>query len=203
MRFISHIRRNAITIHGGRVRHTEFGDEVLIPMVIAQFTPGDITAEELVFAERVFKGETNGRTLELDEVTPTELLGRLSSYDTDEHAEYFAQLDEEYGAPSGAKNWEGWKAYTEQKLIERSQPGSDSRIFEAAPLSPPWPKYNEFRGSIDDLIMRLLEDGYHLPAVLEYEQSAQGLQRKDVIVALTEAIEAWKSEANDGQFVSA
>lgn len=202
MKFLSHIQRNSIVIHPGRSRNTEFGEEVLIPMVIAQFTPGDITADELAFAERVFKGETNGRTLELDEVTPTALLGRLSSYDTDEHAEEFEQLDAEYGAPRGYRGeWQGWKAYTEERLLSRSQPGSDSRLYEAAPLTPPWPKYNDFRGSIDDLVMKVLDDGFHIPSVIEYERSS--LNRPEIVEALEEAQKEFAPDTVAGDFVQA
>lgn len=201
MRFISHIRRNSIVIHGGRVRHTDYGEETIIPTVIAEFQPGDVTADELVFAERVFKGETNGRTLELDEVTPTNLLGRLSTYDTDLHADYFAQLDDEYGMPTGFRGeWNGWKALAEQKLLERSQPGSDSRLYESAPLMPPWPKYDVFAGDLDELVLKIVEDGYHIPYVIAYEEQKQ--KRDDVLAALRQAEVDFKDEAT-GTFINA
>lgn len=202
MRFISHIRQNAIVIHSGRSRNTDFGEEVIVPMVIAKFKYADINPDELAFAERVFKSEQNGFTLELDEVTRTSLLGRLSVYDTDENAAYFEELDTEYGAPKGAKDWQGWKHYAEQRLLERSQPGSDSRLYEPAPLMPPWPRYNDFRGSIADLVAKVVEDGHHLPAVIAFEE--QSLNRGDVLLALLEANALTEGEpASDASFVTA
>jgi hypothetical protein len=201
LRFISHIRRNSIVIHAGRIRHTEFGDEVLIPMVIAEFQPGDIGSDELLFAERVFRNETNGRTLELDEVTPTALLGRLSTYDTDLHADEFADLDSEYGAPKGFPGeWRGWKVYTEEKLLSRSQPGSDSRLYEPAPLMPPWPRYDDFAGDLEELVLKIVEDGFHIPSILAYEEQAQ--KRTDVLEALRKAEVEFKDESTE-TFVNA
>lgn len=198
MRFISHIRRLSVGIQSGRNRYELGMEQVVVPNIVAEFWQGDITSAELAFAEFAFKGELNGRTLELDEVTPTQLLGRLSIYDTENPSVVAAMeaLDEEFGKPRGH---ESYKDLLEAKLLSRSGPGLDFRLVEEAPVPAPWPRYNEYAGSFEDLVQRVIDDGYHLPEVLAYER--QNLNRVEVVELLEMSIR--DNQASSADFVQA
>jgi len=61
-------------------------------------------------------------------------------------------------------------------------------------LPAPWPRYDEFNGSIARLMDKIVDDGYILEDVLAYERENQ--DRPDVIAALEQLIE-------DGEVVQA
>jgi hypothetical protein len=198
MRFISHIRKYAVGVVPRRaVPLAVGGEQEIVPEITARFWQGDITAEELEFAERRFNPE--GRTTEVDMVTPTPLLGRLSVYDTDapREVERYAQIDEQmHGQPVPGRRGDTWGPGTTRKLIEdkliaRAETSNAFALFEAPALAPPWPKYDEFPGDAEDLLGVLVAQGHHLPAVIEYERQNQG--RRDVIAILEDAIAVQQS----------
>jgi len=49
-------------------------------------------------------------------------------------------------------------------------------------VAPPWPRYDEFSGTTEELLRRLVDDGHNLADVLTYERANQ--DRFDVIRAL-------------------
>jgi len=59
-------------------------------------------------------------------------------------------------------------------------------------IPPPWPKYDEFVGTVEELIVKLKEDGHDLEAVLEYELAMQN--RAPLVQALEEEINGIPSE---------
>lgn len=170
------------------------------PGYYAQFNQNDVTAADLEFAERVLVSEgINGRTLELDEVTLSPLIQRVSVFDTDEQArrERWATRThtDEYG------NEHNFKDYVERWLADRSQNHPDFRMIEEAPLEPPWPNYLDYRGSLDSLISRLIEDGFDLGRVLAFEEKVG--HRDAVIERLRAELARRREEARGTEVVPA
>lgn len=202
MRFVSHIKKFGVQCIEYRSRAGAFGEEVLRPGFTAQFVLNDITDDEVKFAISVFGGQMNGVTYEQDEVTPVPILTRLSTFDTDAHDEEFEKMDrdtwndrtKDYGLEPGST-----KRTVEEKLIA-SQNG-DMRMIEEVKVAAPWPTYNDYRGSVDDLALKCLEDGYDLTEVARYEM--QNLNRKDVLDALRELYMAEQAENASAQVVNA
>ena len=70
------------------------------------------------------------------------------------------------------------------------------------PVAAPWPAYNEFRGSVQELAEKVVSDGHHLPQVIAYEK--QNLNRANVVEALEEALATQVDLAQDDtEFVKA
>ena len=60
------------------------------------------------------------------------------------------------------------------------------------PIAPPFPRYDEWQGDdVEQLMVKLIEDGYDLALVLHYERTF-GLKRPQIIEALEKSIEAQK-----------
>lgn len=204
MRFIAHSRAYQVQCIQQRERPGPFGPEVIQPGYTAQFRYADVTVEDVAFAEVAFVGELNGRTYELDEVTPTPILNRLSTFDTEaqENVARFLEIDRDtwnptdksYGIAEGTT-----KDRVEKRLVER-QSGDMTLIVEPT-LTPPWPTYNDFVGSFDDLAMKVIEDGYNVSAVVAFEKSKDGLRRPQAIEALEAAEAMWRESR--GEVVSA
>jgi hypothetical protein len=197
MRFISHINRFGVKIFDRKVEILGGGVErELRPQLVANFQMGDVTPDEVRFAEQTFN--LNGRTTEIDTVTPTNILSRLSTYDTENEGnlETYHQIDlqmEGQPTPNGRGVWgEGTtKQLVEEALIRRGDGQMFAPIVEAR-LTPPWPRYDDFRGSIEELVTKVEDDGHHLPAVIAYEK--QNLHRPDVLAALQEKLEEIEAE---------
>jgi|SRR5262245_15789352 len=190
MRFVSHVRRFSVQVVQPAVRYSNYGDRIVDrEMYIAQFSD-DITNADLDFARRVFEegGFINGRTTLIDEVTPTPILTRVSVYDTDERA-----LSE------------GWtpefKQQVEDFLLERQINHPDFRVLEEARLDPPWPRYDDFKGTAAKLVEKVVGDGYALPEVLAYER--QNKNREDFVSALEVEIAVQAAEVEDAPKVEA
>lgn len=198
MRFISHSRRFMVQIFPS-VKTVENGIEREIsPQLVAKFKQGDLTADELSFARSLWERSANGRTLEMDQVTKTDLLGRLSVYDTDapDVQQEFDAVDRAIEGQEHAKLPRGqkWKAgdaerLTIERLLEAARRGNngDLAAYTEAAVAPPWPNYDRFPGSAEDLLEVLVEQGHHLPGALAYERQNQ--KRPRVIKLLEQEIE--------------
>jgi hypothetical protein len=197
MRFISHSRRFMVQIFPS-VKMVENGIEREIsPQLVAKFKQGDLTSDELSFARSLWDRSANGRTLEMDQVTKTDLLGRLSVYDTDapDVQQEFDEIDRALDGQPHAKlaRDERWKPgdaerLTIERLMEAAARGNngDFAAYTEAAVPPPWPKYDDFPGSAEDLLEVLVEQGHHLPQALAYER--QNGKRRVVIEMLEEEI---------------
>lgn len=191
MRFLSHIRKFGVQIVEPRVRFSNYGDRIEDrEMYVAQFTQDLVTDDDVRWAREVFEeqGMVNGRTTQLDEVTMTPLRNRLSVFDTDEEALKHDWTPE-------------FKQQVEDFLVRRSIDHPDFRLITQKPVAPPWPRYMDFRGTLDELIAKLRDDGYALEQALEYEKS-QGL-RKMVIERLEQEIAAAQQEEAEATQVPA
>lgn len=191
MRFVSHIRKFTVGVLTDRtVPLAGGGEQTLVPGFQAAFWQSDITAAELEFAERHFS--PNGRTTEVDEVTLTPLIGRLSVYDTENENEIkkYDDIDEfMVGQPIPGTRGETWergtmKAMVERRLTERALTSQTFAKFEEPMVAPPWPTYDAFPGEPEDLVEVIKAQGHHVPAVLLYERQNQN--RPDVVAALSD-----------------
>jgi hypothetical protein len=157
----------------------------LVPLIEAKFRGVrdaggvDLTAEQLEFAVRKWDKQAQGRTLEQDQHTYTDLLSRLSVYDTStaENVAAYDEIDramrgmEHTDLPRGQKWQDGdAKKIVERKLLERAKTSSDFAVFEEQPLSPPWPAYESFPGDEEERLDVLKAQQHHLPEVLAYER---------------------------------
>src|SRR5262245_22678299 len=123
--------------------------------------------------------EFRGNTQDIGEAIPTNVIDRISVFDTDE-----AALEE------------GWDADTKKIVEDRLQQYAveDPQSFLiviSQPIGPPWPTYDEYEGTMPDLVTKLVEDGHDLERVLDYERLF-GLQRPEFIEALEEIVRMQK-----------
>jgi hypothetical protein len=176
IRFVSHIREFSVQVIEPRVHHTQYGDRVTDREgYVAQFKAGDVTEADVEFAEKymVKEGLVYGRKLELDEVTLTPLVNRLSVFDT--------------GEVALAENWEPeFREHVEQFLLQRSIDHPDFRLVTELPVPPPWPRYLDFRGTMTQLLKKIIDDGHEPRHVLAYER--QSGHRQQVIDALEQLV---------------
>jgi hypothetical protein len=148
--------------------------------IYAVFTPvqqgGFLYENEKEEAERHFSFK--GLTQHTDEATPSDPIYRLSVYDTDEAAEK-----------------DGWDAETRELVeseLERKAQSAPQNILivHTTPIETPFPNYDSYSGDVDELVVKLVEDGHDLAQVLHYERHF-GKKRPEVIDALEEGVETW------------
>lgn len=195
MRYISHIRNFAVGIMSKRVEYLPGGIErVIVPELTARFKVHDVTAEELEFAERVWR-KLPGQTYEADEVTPTARISRLSTFDTEspENQALFREVDdhmikEGLTLPGTRDPWKVGDAQriTEAKLADRAVRSETFAIVAERELAPPWPLYDAFPGEPEDLVAVVVSQGHNVRAVLAYEEQHQ--DRPSVVSLLREEV---------------
>jgi hypothetical protein len=189
MRFVSHIRALQLIIVPTAARFSNYGDRIIDrPGYVAQFTQDDVTDADVEYAEKVFVGKIKGRTTETDEVTLTPLLSRISVFDTDEKAII------EHWTPD-------FKEQVERKMLAVAEQSEEFALVEAPPATMPWPRYMEFDGTLEELLDKIVADGYDLREVLRFEE--QQTQRKMVIEALKERIAEQDALTRNAEIVNA
>lgn len=207
MKFVSNIRRFAVQIQPRRVRYLLNGaEEEIQPMILAEFKDADLTHEELAFARTQYSDRDNGWKTEIDEVTPTPLINRLSTFDTAEHAEEYEELDQQWGDPSESNpeakrlGAHTYRELVELKLLTRQ---GDMVLIEEKKVEAPWPRYAEFQGSFAELAAMVEQvvgaDGFD--QVIAYER--QTLNRAPVLAALEERKAQILEQEKDEGFVAA
>lgn len=137
----------------------------------AQFHPGGLLAHERELAFATWSW--NGQAQEADEATPYPPDYRIGVYDTERAKEANGWTDEEHDLVLAA-------------LRKRAGETNDLLEVPATMTSPPWPRYDEYRGSPAALVRKLVDEGYSLGDVLEYERATQN--RDNVVSALAKAI---------------
>ena len=172
MRFVSLYGRYAIQLRpqisevfaSGDVRVTQEG-------LYASFEPGDLRDHEREAA--IARFQFRGRFQERDEFTPVDPDYRLSVFDTDKTAR--------------DQNWTlEVKTEVESRLINSQYHGSDFIYVPDLELVPPWPRYDGYRGSVANLVKKLVDEGHDLQATLAYERDMQN--RPEVIEAIEAAL---------------
>jgi len=188
MRYISQYPQFRLQVRPFRSRALgDGGVEVTQEPVYAQFKAfidgGMIFENEELAAARHF--DLRGNTQLQDEATPSEPRNRLSVFDSDEAAQE-NDWDKETQAEVERK-LDGWAEASTQEVLK----------VTTHPIEPPFPNYDEYERGIDQLVVKLIEDGYDLATVLYYEQ-VFGPRRPEIIEGLERAVEAQKAS-----FVSA
>jgi hypothetical protein len=172
MRFVSHAPKMRVVVVPTKKHATQYGDEITDQEgYTAEFNQNEVNESDVHFAQKVFQdefGRIHGQTVLVDEVTPTPFLDRLSVFDTEETA-----LREHWEAKV-VRNINGeivdFKQYVEEALARAAVNSPDYRQVIELPVAPPWPNYLEFRGSLEQLVRRLVEDGHDLQEVIRFEE---------------------------------
>ena len=203
MRFVSHAPAMKVGVIPKRAHFTNYGDEIVDQEgYMAEFSRDYVTEADLHFAEKTFLneyGQIQGQTVLGDEVTPTPFLDRLSVFDTDEMALAENWADRTYFDARG--NQIDFKQHVETVLAGIADGHQDFRMIVPLPATPPWPNYMEFKGSLEQLVARLVEDGYDLLEVIRFEE--QSGHRQAVIDALRATLAEQQAEIADAVEVPA
>jgi hypothetical protein len=188
VRFLSHSRNFSVQVIEPRGHATQYGDWITDREgYIAQFVNDDVTEADVNWAEEVFVkgGLAHGRTTLVDEVTPTPLINRLSVFDTEEMALRENWHERKHVDAFG--NEHDFQKHVEDFLSRRAVDHPDFRQIFVEPIETPWPRYLDFRGTLDQLLEKIEDDGYDPARVLAYER--QSGHRPAVIAALEKLVE--------------
>lgn len=172
MRFLSKYGRFATSVRRQINEHYATGQSSTVQaQVVAQFHEGGLTPEEreLAVTHWVFEGSYQN----MDEVSTVPPDYRIGVFDSEQ-----AQLEQ------------GWsdeiRIEVEQHLIQHSQRFEDVLVVPRVHIPPPWPRYDDYDGTPEMLVAKLIEDGHSLEAVLTYEKAMQN--RPEIVSTLEEAI---------------
>jgi hypothetical protein len=140
--------------------------------LLAEFREGLMTPEERALCVQAWT--FNGFYQEQDEVTPVQPDYRLGLFDTIQAQALHGWSDDE-------------RRQVEEALERAALAEPNSLIVVAvAKLPPPWPLYDVFDGSVNDLCRKIIEDGFAFESVLAYEEENQ--DRPEVVAALKQLI---------------
>lgn len=189
MRFISQYKQFGIQVRPIREMVLSTGQvQVQVEPIYIQFWQGDVSEKEIAAAEAHWP-KFAGRTVERDMMTPTSILSRLSAFDTDADHHPWANDPE-------------IKEMVEQTLLQKAG-GRDFIYVPRDKIAPPWPTYDEFDGSLNELLAKIRDDGYRLEDALLYEDSIDGPQRPAHIAFLGEEILKRDAAEEAGDFIPA
>jgi hypothetical protein len=169
MRFISRYGRYAVSFRPmvQEAYATGMARVVQTPLYCF-FYPDRLTADERTLALDTW-GEWNGGYQEMDEATMVPPDYRIGLFDS--HA---AQADQ------------GWtdadRIFVEEELVAYCNRWEDVIVVPQTFIEPPWPNYDQFKGTAAALMRKLVDEGHDLEQVLAYEASVQN--RPKVIEAL-------------------
>lgn len=145
--------------------------KVIQEPVYAMFEPWDLLPHERELA--VSRWSFNGFYQQEDEVTVLPPDHRIGVYDS--------------VADQKLKGWsDELRKEVERVLIANAEITDNILVLPHSAFAPPWPRYDDFIGTSDRLIARLVEDGHDLTAVLGYERASQN--RDEIVEALEELI---------------
>lgn len=189
MRFISQYKKFGMQVRPIREMILATGQtQTMVEPIYVDFWQDDISEAEVAAAEAHW-GKFAGRTVERDQMTPTPLISRLSTFDTDADFLPWASDPEV-------------KEMVEETLLAKAG-GKDFIYVPREKVAPPWPTYDDFEGNLNALLKKIQTDGYSLEETLTYEQSPDGPQRDAHIAFLTEEILKRDAREEDGEFISA
>jgi len=158
--------------------------KVLQPNVWAAFKPDGLQPfeRELVVTHWTF----NGAYQEMDEATTVQPDYRIGVFDSEQ-----AQLEE------------GWSDDTREQVENGLLDLVRFDYIIALPrttLPAPWPNYDQYRGSVGQLIKKLEDDGHDLALALEYEKASQN--RPALVAALDAKISGFDLEPKEEEVVA-
>jgi hypothetical protein len=177
MRFASKYGHFALQVQAEIAEHYATGQQrILQPLIVAQFRPGGLEPFErdLVLGHWSF----NGSYQELDEVTVVAPDYRIGVFDS-----VTAQRDNAWT--------DQVREQVEQAL--RNQVRYDHIIeLPRTTLPAPWPNYDDYKGTVGQLLKKLDEDGHDLRLVLAYERAVQN--RPALVDALQSKLDGFEME---------
>jgi hypothetical protein len=146
--------------------------KVIQEPIYASFEPYKLTPleREMALAHWHF----NGSYQEMDEATMVQPDFRIGLFDSSEAQARLGWSDET-------------REFVDSTLEDHAERYDDILVVRST-VPPPWPNYDEFRGTPQALVRRLIEDGHDLDAVLTYERDHQ--KRPKVLEEIQEAISA-------------
>jgi hypothetical protein len=173
MRFIARYGRYAVQVRPHIQEHYATGQSRTIQSaLVARFHEGLLlpAERELALTHWTF----NGFYQEQDEVTQVAPDYRIGLFDS-----RAAQIEQ---------GWTDEDRKTVEEELERLALANPSELLLVVGIraEAPWPNYDVYDGSINDLCTKVIEDGYDLDEVLAYEESAQ--DRPEIIAALKQLI---------------
>jgi len=172
MRFVTQYGNFGIKIRDPQARITPYGVEPVMDGIVAEFSTSDWNQNDYETALRSF--QMKGLYQYEDEATPVAPTYRIGIYDTEEQQ---------------ALN--GWDDETredvERRLLGAKSFGRDFVLVQELALEAPWPAYDRFDGTPEELVEQIAELGYLYEVALTYEKSKWGQRRDEVIAALTSA----------------
>ena len=146
--------------------------KVIQEPIYARFSPENMQHIDREVAMKTWS-VWNGSYQEIDEVTTVPPDYRIGVFDTDSAAI--------------VNNWDAeTKAWIDEQLTEYAVKYDDIAIVPKTLIEPPWPNYDTFKGSVPALMRKLVEEGFDLEVVLEYENAVQG--RGKIVEALENLI---------------
>jgi hypothetical protein len=169
----------------------------LRPQIAEAFATGDIrVTQEGIYASferdivqpherEMALGSFNfrGQYQERDEVNKVDPDYRISVWDSDRVAE--------------REDWSPeLKEWAEQRLLSNPMHGVDFIHVPALIIAPPWPTYDSYRGTPENLVKKLVEDGHDLEEVLAYELEHRN--REKLTTAIAEEIQRQIRERDRG-----
>jgi hypothetical protein len=157
MRFAAKYGRFRLTVQPEIVEAYATGaSKVIQKEITADFAPGGLRPHEREYVITHWK--FNGSYQEVDEVTTVPPDYRIGVYDSALDQQMKAWTDDE-------------REKIEAKLLENAS--GDLLLLPVSAASPPWPNYDDYKGSVGSLIKKLEEEGHDLEQVLQYERDSQ------------------------------
>ena len=177
-RFISQYPEYSVQIRKQIMRPLGDGQaEIVQAGLYAKFTSADkggmIYDKERREAEDRF--QVHGRQQEQDQATPIDIIHRLSVFDTDDVPESWTDEDVELAE----------RTLRDLALINPNA----FIVMQGTPIPPPFPAYDVWEGTPQELVLKLTGDGFDLNEVILYERQF-GQDRPEVIEALKIGAEA-------------
>lgn len=173
MRFISKYGRYGVQVRPVVQEAYATGmAKVVQEPLYAHFQPYDLTPQERELALNHWSW--NGFYQLEDEVTTMAPDYRIGLFDSVKAQEASGWTDEE-------------RIQVERALLDSGRLTNDIIPVPVTLFPPPWPRYDEFAGTTDELLTRLVEDGHVLDEVLEYERANQN--RPELVRALRDLID--------------
>lgn len=158
--------------------------KTLQPNVWASFKPEGLAPFERELV--VHRWKFNGSYQEMDEATTVPPDYRIGVFDSEQ-----AQLENAWSDDT--------RRMVEQGLLDLER--YDYVLPLPKTTTPaPWPNYDEYRGSVSQLVKKLEDDGHDIALVLEYERAVQN--RPALVSALEAKLSGFDLEPQEEEIVA-
>jgi len=186
MRFASQYGRLVCQVRPEIAEHYATGvSKIIQTAVFAEFAPGGLQSFERELA--LGQWQFHGSYQEMDEVTTVQPDYRIGVLDTE--------------IQGRQKGWsDDVRKQVDDAMLAVAAEFPHVIALPRTNVPPPWPKYDEFKGTVAQLLKRLEEDGHDLRRVLIYEQANQN--RDALVHALEAKIDGFEVAAEEEEVVA-